>query len=711
MRTLRLLLIVCILMTTLLTRSVQTVVAEFQTTKSIQTVSVPQSTVVSVLIAETGTNTVTEINKETGSILWQVSGYYATCASRLSNGDTLICDSNRVVEVSPAKNIVWSASGFTGVYGATRLSNGNTLISDGPNGSVIEVETNGNRVWSFNGLHWPFQASRLSNGNTLIADGTSVLKEINSSGSVVWRANLSNWATSFQRLPNGNTLVGELNGIEEVNNQGIVVWSRLGLNRIQSVQVLGNGNILASDVSNNNIIEINRSGDIVWSKNNLNSPWSVQQIGSIVNEARLDIGMPYNTDRGCSSEINGCGGPFHGFYKGVCTDLVIDAYKWGAPFDIYNAVLSDLKAHPALYPNRSARNVNDMKNYFTTYQKYLDNSQPYQVGDIAFFDWENDGYLDHVFIISEVGANGQPIMAVDASGYIKNYNPNALAFEHAWEPYYAQTVVGHARLGVGNPAPQAVLEDNQSFRITAISPDISLSVFDTEGRSVSNVFDENLVATNNKEAISYIPYGYYSETDNQKIINIYHPLLNVPYTLNLSSSNTSEYTLHLEVFQNGTLSASQIITQTVPAGVTLAYAVTLNDQLGLNTQGPEESPVIGAPDALNFQESTGTQARSDFNISETAGYAAIKGVYLTISDFTTPSGSKLPASHFSVIPASFDVSAGTSRSMYFSINLSNISPGVYYGGFVINSQNAHPLRIPVVLEIQESRVLLPLISR
>ncbi|MCB0309271.1 MAG: hypothetical protein KDD48_07850, partial [Bdellovibrionales bacterium] len=46
----------------------------------------------------------------------------------------------------------------------------------------------------------------------------------------------------------------------------------------------------------------------------------LKNFGPIVREARLDIGMPYNTNRGCPSPYVGCGGPFHGFSAGVCTD-------------------------------------------------------------------------------------------------------------------------------------------------------------------------------------------------------------------------------------------------------------------------------------------------------------------------------------------------------------------------------------------------------
>ncbi|NIW46927.1 MAG: hypothetical protein GWN30_19895, partial [Gammaproteobacteria bacterium] len=36
----------------------------------------------------------------------------------------------------------------------------------------------------------------------------------------------------------------------------------------------------------------------------------------VIEEARLDIGMPYSFDRGCSSPFDPCGGPYHGFFTG-----------------------------------------------------------------------------------------------------------------------------------------------------------------------------------------------------------------------------------------------------------------------------------------------------------------------------------------------------------------------------------------------------------
>ena len=57
-----------------------------------------------------------------------------------------------------------------------------------------------------------------------------------------------------------------------------------------------------------------------------------------VSEARADIGMPYSVYRGCPSPYVGCGGPYHGFYYGVCTDLAMDAYSAAIPFNLQDAL-------------------------------------------------------------------------------------------------------------------------------------------------------------------------------------------------------------------------------------------------------------------------------------------------------------------------------------------------------------------------------------
>ncbi len=241
----------------------------------------------SILISETASGRVIEMDKNSGEILWQVSGYGPNCAYRLESGNTLICSSISVsiVEVDPGGSIVWATTVPDAVVinDAKRLTNGNTLVSvvDNttlPTGRVVEIAPNGNIVWTYSGLYWPFEAERLPSGNTLMVDGTGIVREVSSSGTLVWYVLTSNWARSVQRLPNGNTLVGESTKIEEFDNLGNLVWAASGYGRIGSVDRMPNGNTLAADADNGRIIEITPAGTISWEKADLKAPWSARLI-------------------------------------------------------------------------------------------------------------------------------------------------------------------------------------------------------------------------------------------------------------------------------------------------------------------------------------------------------------------------------------------------------------------------------------------------
>ncbi len=155
-------------------------------------------------------------------------------------------------------------------------------------------------------------------------------------------------------------------------------------------------------------------------------------------EARKDLGMPYSFARGTQ-------GPFHGYAAGYCTDLVLDAYTWGAEFDIQFALEHDFRAQPwHFYRWRDARNAHDMWRYFNYSGQMLPHASAYLPGDIVFFDWTEDGEIDHVAVISVVTDDGRPEMMYDASGVI-NSNPSGLAAELPWEPFHEATVRGKAR--------------------------------------------------------------------------------------------------------------------------------------------------------------------------------------------------------------------------------------------------------------------------
>ena len=162
---------------------------------------------------------------------------------------------------------------------------------------------------------------------------------------------------------------------------------------------------------------------------------------AVLDEARADIGMPY--DHRCDSGA-GCTGIFHGYAAGQCTDLVVDAFS-GAECDWTLMLEQDAKARPThVYQYRNARDAFDMWRYFTYSGQMLPHEQPYQVGDLAFFDWSGDGEIDHVALVSEVDGDNRPKRVIEASGVTRN-NPGGLAAELDWQPYYDRAQRGHAR--------------------------------------------------------------------------------------------------------------------------------------------------------------------------------------------------------------------------------------------------------------------------
>ncbi|GEM_PF-1156312 len=207
----------------------------------------------------------------------------------------------------------------------------------------------------------------------------------------------------------------------------------------------------------------------------------------VLDEARLDLGMPYNFDRGCPDPFVGCGGPFHGFYAGYCTDLVLDAYTFGVDFDIQFDLEQDANANPAhFYRWRNARNTHDMWRFFSYTGQMLPNEAPYLPGDIVFFDWTEDGEIDHVALVSEVDENGRPTMLLDATGVIEQ-NPSGLAAELEWQPFHERTVRGHARWsGAYQPfVPGGFPQGLQVLQIALSGGGLDLRLVDGAGNALS----------------------------------------------------------------------------------------------------------------------------------------------------------------------------------------------------------------------------------
>ncbi|GEM_PF-3549058 len=249
-------------------------------------------------------------------------------ATRLENGNTLIANGNAVLEVTPDKQVVWEYPAANLPYGnryvsAERLPNGNTLISDADyylnnppagygtyNGRVIEVNPAKNIVWEYTteidhdyilpgfenqnyaGKYYkqplyPRAAFRLPNDNTLITDaGSDRVLEVNPAKQVVWsygprtvpvhdylRPTAPYVAFAF-RLANGNTLITDTvnSNVSEITPAGITVNQYKNANPPDTSQAwfpssatrLSNGNLLIADSQNQRVIEVNPAGQIVW---------------------------------------------------------------------------------------------------------------------------------------------------------------------------------------------------------------------------------------------------------------------------------------------------------------------------------------------------------------------------------------------------------------------------------------------------------------
>jgi Tol biopolymer transport system component len=201
----------------------------------------------------------------------------------------------------------------------------------------------------------------------------------------------------------------------------------------------------------------------------------------VIEEARKDIGMPY--DHRCEGSPE-CEGVFHGYAAGQCSDLVLDAFTWGADYNIKLALEQDALAHPEhFYQSRNARDAFDMWRYFMYSGQMLSEEQLYQPGDMVFFDWSGDGEVDHVSLVSQVDENNQPTWMVDATGVIAS-NPSGLAAELPWERFHERSYRGHARWNGAYESPVIEPPQGQSLQVGLGSMWAVLHVISENGNGI-----------------------------------------------------------------------------------------------------------------------------------------------------------------------------------------------------------------------------------
>ena len=238
----------------------------------------------------------TAIIGEDGKVDWEYAG-----GSRdgfvLPNGNALIAWSDRVEEVTRAKQVVFTyrRSKENSELGTTqRLYNGNTLVTElGPRPRLLEVDPKGHVV-----LDVPLQpetdnahmqtrmARQLKNGNYLVPHLLAfAVKEYSPEGKVVsvWKTDLEelggrkaeNWPFTAIRLDNGNTVISLTHGnkVVEMNSRGEVVW-KVTNDDVHGLfqdpcgsQRLANGNtVVGSHAASKGIsmVEVTPEKKIVW---------------------------------------------------------------------------------------------------------------------------------------------------------------------------------------------------------------------------------------------------------------------------------------------------------------------------------------------------------------------------------------------------------------------------------------------------------------
>ena len=242
----------------------------------------------------------------------------------LPGGNVLIAFADRVEEVTPDKQVVFSyrRARENGEIGTTqRLYHGNTLISElGSRPRLLEVNPRGEIV-----LEVPLQpetdnthmqtrmARQLRNGNFLVPHLLAfAVKEYTPEGKVVrvFRTDLEeiggrpaeNWPFTAIRLDSGNTLVSLTHGnkVVELDPRGAIVWSVLN-EHVQGLlkdpcgaQRLANGNtVIGSHGASQGIsmVEVTPERKIVWTSDHPLAA-SVHHFQILTTNGKPEPGMP-----------------------------------------------------------------------------------------------------------------------------------------------------------------------------------------------------------------------------------------------------------------------------------------------------------------------------------------------------------------------------------------------------------------------------------
>ena len=173
-----------------------------------------------------------------GHVEWEHAAPGCDDVTVLPDGHLLFTTRTGVLEVTPAKEIVFQYKSTSEIYACQRLPNGHTFVGECNAGRLLEVDPAGKIVHEIRLLPAGTQgdhvymrnARRLANGNYLVTHyGLDLVREYDPQGRVVREIPARGGPHSVVRLPNGNTLIacGDRPGgprVFEVDREGKTVW-------------------------------------------------------------------------------------------------------------------------------------------------------------------------------------------------------------------------------------------------------------------------------------------------------------------------------------------------------------------------------------------------------------------------------------------------------------------------------------------------------
>jgi len=244
---------------------------------------------------------------------WSAHARHAEISDHFNRrGNILIADqfNNRVIEVTPAGNIVWSfglgpndfsAKSVIGVNDAQRVGPLTLMAGTGtppgvipqspggaPDNRVMLVDPDGNIVWQYGRfgktgsghdlLNTPVQCTWLPSTHVLITDqGNGRVIEVNREKRIVWEypgpntnpGDQLNSPNSAELLENGHVLIADENNnraIEVTRTHKVVRTFTAGgsAGAIAFASRLPNGHTLLTDAGNSRAVEVDKADAVVW---------------------------------------------------------------------------------------------------------------------------------------------------------------------------------------------------------------------------------------------------------------------------------------------------------------------------------------------------------------------------------------------------------------------------------------------------------------